>query len=446
MDDPFRRFCVDPRRAHPVLDPDIERHHPEISRSVYRLYLAIRDDQRAYEAFLSRLLNPSDAPRSFAADQITAAYFINEAQRYVEALVALFPRHKRGWLRPDPRVASERDVRALLGHILNSSDARRIFEARRLLYLGLLLLNVARTWEVQRGNLHRDFFAALLERELFRHAVSARDLDIAFDIAADGERIAYHDGPPRTGEEVWRFHLRELNFIQDGWPQRLNIYFYSCRSKREVLPFRYVRGQQAYELATRERWSELTLRRDASIVSKMLRKGSTRPCEIPDIVGAMFIVKDLREVETLKEALFDILGGPLKLRNVVDTLTRDEDRELLNPQSGSGYRVFKGDVDVLYQPEWGLGEPYVFTVELQIYTLETYLRTIHTRHYASHHRLKQRQFIEGLAPLLFPEEIYERPPASHRTAGPAPEAAGAAWPADDRTGAGQGAPAGGASS
>ena len=408
MDDPFRSFCIDPRRAHPVLDPDLERHHPEISRSVYRLYLAIRDDQRAYGEFLSRLLNPSDAPRSFAADQITAAYSINEAQRYVEALVALFPRHKRGWLRPDLRIASERDVRALLGHIFNSSDARRIFEARRLLYLGLLLFNVARTWEVQRGNLHRDFFAALLERELFRHTVSARDLDIAFDIAADGEQIAYHDGPPHTGEEVWRFHLRELNFIQDGWPQRLNVYFYSCRSKREVLPFRYVRGQQTYELATRERWSELTLRRDASIVSKMLRKGSTRPCEIPDIVGAMFIVKDLREVETLKEALFDILGGPLKLRNVVDTLTRDEDRELLNPQSGSGYRVFKGDADVLFQPEWGAAEPYVFTVELQIYTLETYLRTIHTRHYASHHRLKQRQFVEGLAPLLFPDEIYER--------------------------------------
>ncbi|MFH1143152.1 MAG: hypothetical protein V1774_01245 [Candidatus Eisenbacteria bacterium] len=411
------------RRAHPVLAPDLVEAYPEIYRSLSRLYLRIRDNPQAYQDFLNRMLNPADAPRGFEANQMTAAHYLNEAQRYLDALVTLFPRRRRGRLRPDPTIATERDVRALVARVFEHSDLRGAFEARRLMYLALQLFNVARTWEVQRGHLHRDFFAALLERELFHHAVGTRQVDIAFNIAADGFQIEYHDGPPRRGEEVWRFHLRELNFIQDGWPQRLNVYFYSCRSKREVLPYRYVRGQQVYELQTRERWSEMTLRRDASILSKMLRKGTTRPCEIPDIVGAMFIVEDLRQVETLKEALFDILGGPMKIRDMVDTLTREEDRELLNHYSGAGYRVFKADADVLYRPEWGAAEPYVFTVELQIYTLETYLRTIHTRHYASHHRLKQRQFVEGLVPLLFPPEIYSVAP---RGSGPRAPSAGAA--------------------
>jgi len=401
--------CADPRRAHPALDPRLTLHHPELYRSMVRLYLTIRDDERAYAGFLDRLLNPADSPRSFEANQVSAAYYLNEAARYLEALVGLFSRHARARLRPDAAVAAERDLRALMARVFEHGDERRAFEARRLMYVGLLLHNVARTWEVQRGAIHRDFFADLLERELFCHAVASRQIDLAFAIAADGVGIEYHDGPARPGEETWRFQLRELNFLQDGWPRRLNIYFYSCRSKREVLPYRYVRGRQIYEMQARERWSELTLRRDASIVSKMLRKGSSRPCEIPDIVGAMFIVRNLGEVETLKEALFDILGGPMKLRNIVDTLTHDEDRALLNRHSGAGYRVFKGDADVLFQPEWDSREPYVFTVELQIYTLETYLRTIHTRHYASHHRLKQRQFLEGLAPLLFPAEIYAAP-------------------------------------
>jgi hypothetical protein len=130
------------------------------------------------------------------------------------------------------------------------------------------------------------------------------------------------------------------------------------------------------------------------------------PGVFPDIVGAMFIVEDIGEVETLKQGIFDLVGGPMKIRNVTDTLTDEEDRALLNPQSGAGYKVYKGDLDVLYPDPEGNAPPYGFIVELQLYTLEGYLRTIHTRHYASHQRLKRRQFLEGLAPILFPEEIY----------------------------------------
>jgi len=397
---------IDARRAHPTLDPLVIERYPEFYRSVYRLYLAIRDTDRAYGDFINRLLNPPGAPRTFDANLLTAAYYLNEAQRYIDSLLELFPRRQRIWLRPGRKVAEMRDLRELLGVLFNSGDRREVFEAHRLIYLARLFLSVAATWQVQRGELHRDFFADFLEREFFCHTVSVRDVDIAFGIGSDGMQITYHDGPARRGEEAWRFHLRELNFIQDGWPVRLHVYFYSCRSKREVLPYRYVRGREVYELRARERWSSLARPRDAAIVSKMLRKGATSPREIPDIVGAMFIARDLCEVEILKEALFDILGGPMKIRNVVDTLTRGADRRLLNRFSGAGYEVFKGELDLLYPAEWAGGEPYAFTVELQIYTLETYLRTIHAKHYASHHRLKRRQFLEGIAPLLFPDEIY----------------------------------------
>ena len=73
--------------------------------------------------------------------------------------------------------------------------------------------------------------------------------------------------------------------------------------------------------------------------------------------------------------------------------------------------VFKCELDVLYRPPHAPDSPpYFFPVELQIYTLETYLRTIHTEHYASHQALKKRQFLLGLVPYLFPVGIYGEEP------------------------------------
>ena len=78
----------------------------------------------------------------------------------------------------------------------------------------------------------------------------------------------------------------------------------------------------------------------------------------------------------------------------------------LNPDSGSGYKVFKGDLDILH-PAIPPGRlPYRFTVEIQIYTLEGFLRTVHGAHAASHLALKLRQFLYGLVPRLFPRAIY----------------------------------------
>ena len=99
-------------------------------------------------------------------------------------------------------------------------------------------------------------------------------------------------------------------------------------------------------------------------------------------------------------------GSLLHWRNVTDTSGSGTDSSRLNPQSGKGYKVFKGDLDILHpNPEPGR-QPYSFKVEIQIYTLEGFLRTVHGSHSASHMALKLRQFLYGLVPRLFPRDIY----------------------------------------
>jgi len=399
------RECGDPLAAHPYLDPAFDEHYPELVRSFYRFYLAIQDDE-AYNAHLNRLLHPPGIERNLDSNRVTAAYYFNEATRYTQALLEILPRGQRTRRKPAREVAETHDLRELLRVIFEGGSPRAVFEARRKAYLAKLFLDVAYNWEVQRGEAHLAYFADLLKRELLRYTVDHRDVDIAFDIAADGLAIDYRVGAPRPNDEVWRFHLHELNFLQDGRPVRVHVYFYSIRSKREVLPYEYVRGQRTYRLTAREKWGALSSRRDASIINKMLRKGVSDPRQIPDIVGAMFIVKDVIEIELLKEALFDIVGGPMKIRNVVDTITRSSDRSLLNRHSGAGYQVYKGDLELLF-PAVGEMPSYGFLVELQLYTLEGYLRTIHTEHYANHQKLKRRQFLEGIVPLLWPASVYD---------------------------------------
>jgi hypothetical protein len=91
----------------------------------------------------------------------------------------------------------------------------------------------------------------------------------------------------------------------------------------------------------------------------------------------------------------------------VDTLNRPDDRSKLNPWSGAGYEVFKTEVDLLYNStKHPMPMPYFYTVELQIYTLESYLRTVHSAHYANHQTFKRREFLQGLCPYLFPAVIY----------------------------------------
>ncbi len=394
------------RQAHPVLDPHFPEHQPELYRLWTRQYEVIRDSDEAYNRHLNKRLRPSGVERGFESNLVEIAFYLNEAGKYLESLLELLPRRRATRLRPAREVCECNDLRRLMGLAFAGNNGRVAYEARRKLYISDLFFDVAHTRAIQRGGDHRDFFASRVERAILNQTVAEREVDVAFNIASDGQSIEYEIGQPLPNQEVWRFRVRELGFVQAGRPVHIHVYFYSCRSKREVLPYSYVRGQQVYRLQTVEKWSQLSMRRDASIVSKMLRKGMNHPGTIPDIIGAMFIVEDLEEVEHLKLGLIDELGGPFQIRNIVDTLTRPEDRNHLNRFSGAGYRVYKCEADVLYRPQDSDEEPYFFIVEIQIYTLETYLRTIHADHYASHHQLKRRQFLDGIVPLLFPLEIY----------------------------------------
>jgi hypothetical protein len=126
---------------------------------------------------------------------------------------------------------------------------------------------------------------------------------------------------------------------------------------------------------------------------------------IQDLLGAMFIVGSPRQVYALERCLVRALGGPLRWRDRVDTLSIKADRKRLDAQSAPEFQVLKQIVDILVDDPWGAG-PYLFPIEIQIYPLEAYLRTLQDSHFASHNAYKQRQFLRDLLPLLFPPEIY----------------------------------------
>ena len=394
-------------QAHPFLDPSLAESNPGTFRHLYKWYLQIRENPDQYNLFLNKILHPVGEKRPLPSNLATASYYLNEAVSYLGELLQLVPNEERGRVSPRPEVMGCPDILELLHLIFGSSDRVASFEAQRKLYLSKLFFDVDHCWEVQRGTEHKEYFESVLHRELLSRAGDPRTVEICYSLSPDGETVDYTVGPQAPGQECWTFDLREVELLREGRPVRFRIYYYSCRFKREVIPYQYESGSDRYRLSPMEIWPGLTKRRSASIVSKMLRKSENDPRWIEDLIGAMFIVESLYELENLKEALFDIFGGVFRIRNPVDTLTRPSDRSLLNPWSGQGYEVYKTEVDLLYNPEkQRLPMPYFFTVEIQLYTLESYLRTIHSAHYANHQALKRRQFLEGLVPFLFPPQVY----------------------------------------
>ncbi len=394
-------------QAHPFLDPCLSSHNPAVLRHLYKWFLEIREDENAYNSFLNKIYHPTNEGRPLASNRVTSAYYLNEATSYIGELLLLMPPSVRARATPRPEVMGCPDVLELLNLIFESGDRRVSFEAQRKLYLAKLFFEVDHCWEVQRGGEHKEYFETLLEEAIFSKTTRSEPVAIWYRLGADGESMDYGRRRTSAGQECWTFDTRHVEVVRDGRPVRLHVHYYSCRFKREVISYRYEEGAARYEPIAMESWPGLTKRRSASIVSKMIRKGENDPRWIEDLIGCMFIVESLYEVENLKEILFDLFGGVFRVRNQVDTLTRPEDRSLLNRWSGTGYEVYKADVDLLYNPRRNpLPLPYFFSVEVQVYTLESYLRTVHSSHYASHHALKQRQFLEGLVPFLFPEEVY----------------------------------------
>ncbi len=396
-----------PFEAHPLLDPELTAHQPALLRYLYRIYLEIRNDPERYNAFLNSVFQPRGVERPLQANLTTAAYYLNEATGYIGELLLMIPSEMRRLVTPRPEVMGCPDLQELFALVFGSKDRRVSFEAQRKLYLAKLFFDVDHNWEVQRGSEHKEFFERIIDRTLFAHTAARRRCDICYNIRPDGETMEYTLGPARHGQECWSFDLREVALPSNRHVSRVRIYFYTCRFKREVIPHQYKPGDVYHHAGPTEFLEGLTKRRSASIVSKMLRKGENDPRWIQDLIGAMFIVHDLREVEAMRDALFDVFGGIFRVRNVVNTLENPDDRDKLGSFSSSGYDVFKAEVDVLYNPERPrLPMPYAFTSEIQIYTLESYLRTIHSEHYASHQAFKRRQFLQGLVPHLFPGSVY----------------------------------------
>ncbi len=180
--------------------------------------------------------------------------------------------------------------------------------------------------------------------------------------------------------------------------------YYSCRFKRSVTPVTFEIVDGRHQVIERIRWGEMRQQTSGSILSKMIRNGINNPDAIADMIGAMFIVHDNEALDDLLVLLDAAIGAPFGWRNVTDTLSPVPGQSL-NEYSSKQFKVFKGDVDVLY-PDPSRPQPYRFPVEVQIFTLEAYLRTVCGAHEASHLALKLRQFLYGLVPRIFPREIY----------------------------------------
>lgn len=401
--------------AHPLLNPALSEADPASFRLLYRAYLRILHGTERYNDFLDRMLHPpGEALHPLESNLEMARYYLNEADRYIKGLLQLLPDGVRRVVEPVPEVQGSSDVLELFSMIFMNSDRRTRFEAQRKLYVAKLFFDVDHCREVQDGAAHKRSFESLLERHVFAHVTARRNVEVCYDIAPDGVTMRYEiGGKVKPGQECWSFDLQEIDLARSRGVH-LHIYYYSCRFKKEIIPYQYRRGGTQYALRPTEIWSGLDRRRNGSIVSKMIRKGIGNPSLIQDLIGAMFIVSDLHEVEELKEALVELFGGPFRLRNVVDNLAgQARPSNVLNPFTGEGYRVFKGEVDMLHRaPHAPDSPPYFYPVELQIYTLETYLRTIHTEHYASHQALKRRQFLLGLVPYMFPARIYGAEPVT----------------------------------
>lgn len=392
--------------AHPMLDPTFMETDRTTPRALYRNFRRMQEGEEAYNEALNVLLNPLDRPRPLLDNLEAIRRYLVDVNAYLHEVLALLPAPARKPLAMDAEVATGNDLLGLLEMAFRADTPRLRFEAQRKLYLAKLFFDIDHDPGVQMGPLHRRYFEETLDRKLWSRASRVKPMDFFFEPHPDGLRMKITTRRVHPDQERWTFHLTRVRH-----PQRrpIHVYHYACRFKREVAPFREGGGDAARHLTEKRIWDTLHERRSGSILSKMIRKGEVHPRKIQDIIGAMFIVKNEREVEQLQDALFDIFGGPLRWKDRVNTIRHPEERALLNRQSGVGFEVLKSDVDVLYAPPVGDRKPYIFSVEVQIYTVEGFLRTVHSRHYASHYRLKLRQFLEGLVPYLFPAAIYGNP-------------------------------------
>ena len=372
-----------------------------LARLKYRRML---EDDEVYERELARLFQSGDDDEADLAELAArAADYLSDADVYLASTIDLLPTAARPHVLPLPEVADCDDMRELIALSFRAGEPRLAYEARRKLFLGQTLLQIDQSRHVQDGQQHLAHLEHLLNEGLWRHTSQVHDLEIGFRISSDGQEIIY-SARPGEGDQRWHFRSTFVQRKVAGRDLALDILYYSCRFKRSVTPisFEIVDGRR--QVLERIRWSEMRQQTSGSILSKMIRNGINNPDTIADMMGAMFIVHDNDALDDLLVLLDAAIGAPFGWRNVTDTLSPDSGQSL-NEYSSKQFKVFKGDVDILY-PDPARRQPYRFPVEIQIFTLDVYLRTVCGAHEASHLALKLRQFLYGLVPRIFPREVY----------------------------------------
>jgi hypothetical protein len=394
--------------AHPLLDPEFPKRRSRLLHLTRQAYRRVLSSEDAYREELLRLFHPLRSPRgvgeSLPALAARAAEYLAEADIYLDSLVDLLPAGSRAAVRSLESVRGNTDLRELLGLAFDGADERECYEARRKLCLAQLLLRIDQSRLVQDGLRHLRFFEGILAEGLWRHTRQVHELTVGFHLAEDRHRIEY-TSRPREGDQRWEFRSTFLEKKQGDQRVSLDILYHSCRFKRSVNPVSFEIVDGSHRVLEQVRWGEMKTGSSGSLLSKMIRKGINNPDEIGDIIGAMFIVADDDALNDLLALLDACLGTPFGWRNVTDTLSAQPGGEGLNAWSSRDYKVFKGDVDILARAPLS-GSLYRFPVEIQIYTLEAFLRTVCGAHDASHLALKLRQFLYGLVPRVFPREIY----------------------------------------
>lgn len=390
--------------AHPLLDPGFADRRTRVLHLARLKYRRMLEDDEVYERELARLFQPGDDAEADRGDLAArAADYLSDADVYLASTIDLLPTASRPHVLPLPEVADCDDMRELIALSLRADQPRLAYEARRKLFLGQTLLQIDQSRHVQDGQQHLAHLEHVLNEGLWRFTSQVHDLEIGFRISADGQEIVY-SARPGPGDQRWHFRSTFVQRKVAGRDLALDILYHSCRFKRSVTPvsFEIVDGRR--QVLERIRWSEMRQQTSGSILSKMIRNGINNPDAIADMMGAMFIVHDNDALDDLLVLLDAAIGAPFGWRNVTDTLSPDSGQSL-NEYSSKQFKVFKGDVDILY-PDPARRQPYRFPVEIQIFTLEAYLRTVCGAHEASHLALKLRQFLYGLVPRIFPREVY----------------------------------------
>jgi len=395
--------------THPLLAPDFLTHGSRLRRSLEQTYERIRADDFAYRRETARRLQPareSDTDQPASHDFVVRmTEYLREADVYVCSAANLLPDRAHDHARPLREVVECHDLRELLGLALEGRTPRLSYEALRKIYLAQLLIDIEHSRRIQDGPRHLAYFESLLQQALWRYTRQAHELVIGFHVDDDGETINY-TSRPGPDDSLWQFQSIYLEKPDAGRNVCLDILYHSCRFKRSVSSLSYVEIGGQRRVTEKLRWGRMRQVSTGSILSKMIRKGIDDPDEIADLLGAKFIVHDEEAADDLLSLLDADLGGPFGWRNVTDTLGAVPEGSQLNRHSGKGFRVFKGDVGILYPGRSNEQSPYLFGVEIQIHTLESYLRTVCSVHHASHLALKQRQFLHGLVPMIFPRAIY----------------------------------------